>query len=78
MINPVKCGAIFYLDKRKITSPIWPALSMSIRASKVSKFFLYDYWWDGTTLELSKKRTKRKEISLLKILERTGVIEIGR
>ena len=56
----------------------WPAQRMSSRASQVPKLFLYEYWWDDRTPDLSKKRSKFKEIHFLKTFDRTGVIEIGR
>ena len=61
-----------------LSNSIWPALMMSKRVPQVPKFFLYDYWWYGRTLELSNKRPKRKEMSLSKSLDKTGVIKIGR
>ena len=56
----------------------WPAQTMSRRASQVPNLFLYEYWWEGRTPDLSKKRPKRKAINLSKTFDRTGVIEIGR
>ena len=44
-----------------LSNSIWPAETMFKRASKVPKLFLYEYWWDDRTPDLSKKRPKRKE-----------------
>ena len=56
----------------------WPAQTMSRRASQVPNLFLYEYWWEDRTPDLSKKRPKHKAINLSKTFDRTGVIEIGR
>ena len=56
----------------------WPAQTMSRRASQVPKPFLYEYWWDDRTPDLSKKRPRRKVINLSITFDRTSVIEICR